>query len=175
MKQDRVYLKTVPDIRRIKNAFKFPLKLRITYKGERKYYATGLDVSTEQREAINNPEMKGKFQKMRLELAEIERRALTCVASIVPFSFVTFEREFFRSLPAEQTVELAYESYIEELQGNEQYGTAKSYSDSCNALKRFHSGKLQFEEVTKEFLNDFEKWMVGKGRSLSTVGFYLQP
>ena len=175
MKQDRVNVKTVPDIRRIKTASKFPLKLRITYKGERKYYATGLDASPEQWEAINSAEVKGKFQKMRLEMAEIERRALNCVASIVPFSFLTFEREFFRSLSTEQTVELAYESYIEELKGNEQYGTAKSYSDSCNALKRFHSGKLRFEEVTKEFLNDFEKWMIGKGRSLSTVGIYLRP
>jgi integrase/recombinase XerD len=175
MKQNNVHVKIVPDIRRIKTASKFPLKLRITYKGERKYYATGLDASPEQWDAINSAEVKGKFQKMRIAMAEIERRALDCVASIVPFSFLRFEREFFRAAVLEQTVEMAYEGYIEVLKANEQYGTAQSYWVSCNALKRFRPGKLQFEDVTKEFLNDFEKWMVGKGRSLSTVGIYLRP
>jgi integrase len=30
------------------------------------------------------------------------------------------------------------------------------------------------EDITKEFLNDFEKWMIEKGRSISTVGIYLR-
>lgn len=175
MKQDNVHVKIVPDIRRIKTGAKFPLKLRITYKGERKYYATGLDVSDEQWEIINSAEVKGKFQKIRIEMAEIERKALDCVAKIVPYSFVVFEREFFRAAPGEQTLAMAYENYIAELRSNEQYGTAKSYQDSNNTLKRFRPCKLRFEDITKEFLNDFEKWMVEKGRSLSTVGIYLRP
>jgi len=175
MKQDNVLVKIVPDIRRIKTGAKFPLKLRITYKGERKYYATGLDVSDEQWEIINSAEVKGKFQKIRIEMAEIEKKALDCVSKIVPFSFIVFEREFFRAAPSEQTLEMAYESYIAELRSNEQYGTAKSYQDSNNTLKRFRPGRLRVEDITKEFLNDFEKWMVEKGRSLSTVGIYLRP
>ena len=175
MKQDKVYVKIVPDIRRVKTGAKFPLKLRITYKGERKYYATGIDVSDEQWEIINSAEVKGKFQKIRIEMAEIEKKALDCVFKIVPFSFVVFEREFFRAAPREQTLEMAYESYIAELRSNEQYGTAKSYQDSNNTLRRFRPGKLRFEDITKEFLNDFERWMVEKGRSLSTVGIYLRP
>jgi integrase/recombinase XerD len=175
MKQDNVHVKIVPDIRRIKTGAKFPLKLRITYKGERKYYATGLDVSDEQWEIINSAEVKGKFQRIRIEMAEIEKKALDCVAKIVPFSFVVFEREFFRAAPCEQTLTMAYENYIAELRSNEQYGTAKSYQDSNNTMKRFRPGKLRFEDITKEFLNDFEKWMVEKGRSLSTVGIYLRP
>jgi site-specific recombinase XerD len=132
-------------------------------------------VTNEQWEVINSPEVKGKFQKMRIEMAEIEGKAMECVGKIIPFSFGVFEREFFREAPAEQTVKLAYESYIAELRANEQYGTAKSYQDSNNTLKRFRSGKPRFEDVTKEYLNEFEKWMVGKGRSLSTVGIYLRP
>jgi integrase/recombinase XerD len=175
MKQDKVYVKIVPDIRRLKTGAKFPLKLRITYKGERKYYATGLDVSDEQWEIINSAEVKGKFQKIRIEMAEIEKKALDCVSKILPFSFVVFERDFFRTAPREQTLEVAYESYIAELRSNEQYGTAKSYQDSKNTLRRFRPGKVRFEDITKEFLNDFERWMVEKGRSLSTVGIYLRP
>jgi integrase/recombinase XerD len=112
---------------------------------------------------------------MRLEMAEIESKALECISTIGPFSFLAFERDFFRSAPVVETLEVAYEAYINELRANEQFGTAKSYQDSSNTLKRFRPGKLGFEDITKEFLNDFEKWMVGRGRSLSTVGIYLRP
>jgi integrase/recombinase XerD len=63
MKQDKVYVKIVPDLRRIKTDSRFPLKLRITYKGERKYYATGLDASPAQWEVINSPEVKGQISE----------------------------------------------------------------------------------------------------------------
>ena len=175
MKQDRINVKIVPDNRRIKTDARFPLKLRITYKGERKYYATGLDASLEQWETINSPDAKGKSQKMRNQMAGIEEKALGIASKITPFSFVTFERAFFTAPPAVETVEVAYNKYIAELKANEQFGTAKSYQDSCNTLKRFRPGQLRFEDVTKEFLNEFEKWMLGKGRSLSTVGIYLRP
>lgn len=174
MKQATVHVKIVPDIRRIKTASKYPLKLRLTYKGARKYYATGLDVSDAQWEIINSPEVKGKFQKIRIEMAEIEKKALECVARVVPFSFSIFEREFFRAAPCEQTLEVAYDNYIAELCANEQFGSANSYRNSKSALKHFRPGKVRLEDVTKEFLNDFEKWMIEKGRSISTVGIYLR-
>jgi integrase/recombinase XerD len=72
-----------------------PLKLRISYKGERKYYATGLDVSDEQWVINKGAEVKGKFQKIRIEMAEIEKKALDCVFEIVPFSFVVFNGNSF--------------------------------------------------------------------------------
>ena len=168
-------MKIVPGIWRIKTDSRFPLKLRITYKGERKYYATGLDASPDQWEVIISSEVKGKFQKMRIDMAEIEKKPLEFSGKIIHFSFATFEREFFKEAPAEQTVEAVYNNYIGELKANEQFGTAKAYQDSSNTLKRFRPGRLRFEDITKEFLNDFEKWMLGKGRSLSTVGFYLRP
>lgn len=31
-----------------------------------------------------------------------------------------------------------------------------------------------FEDVTKDFLDDFEKWMLSNGKSLTTVGIYLK-
>ena len=39
MKQERVNVKVAPDVRRSKNDERFSLKLRITCKGLRKYYA----------------------------------------------------------------------------------------------------------------------------------------
>lgn len=45
MKQRNITIAIVPDKRRIKTDVTFSLKLRITYRGQRKYYATGYNAS----------------------------------------------------------------------------------------------------------------------------------
>ena len=58
MKQGRVTVKVIPDNRRPKSGERFPLKLRITFKGERKYYATGYDATQEEWDLINSKEVR---------------------------------------------------------------------------------------------------------------------
>ncbi len=59
MKQERVGVKVVPDIRRKKEGLRVPLKLRITFKGIRKYYGIGQDVNKEEWGKINSADAKG--------------------------------------------------------------------------------------------------------------------
>ncbi len=72
MKEQKVNVKVVPDERRLKNNERFPLKLRITYKGKRKYYSTAYDVSNEEWEIINSTEAKGNLRKIKNDIAAIE-------------------------------------------------------------------------------------------------------
>lgn len=59
MKHGAIGIKVVPDIRRVVNDGRFPLKLRITYKGKRKYYGTGYNATDEEWEIINSVNAKG--------------------------------------------------------------------------------------------------------------------
>lgn len=62
-------------------------------------------------------------------------------------------------------------------------GTASSYSLSLRSLLGYHtyragrrkSGELSFLAIDKDWLKGFERWMVGEGKSLTTVGIYLRP
>jgi len=90
MKKEKVSVKVVPDIRRMKGEGRFPLKLRITFKGERKYYGTGYDASQEEWDKINSAEAKGDLRKSKVEIASIEKRAQACIEGITPFSFKQF-------------------------------------------------------------------------------------
>lgn len=65
MKRYKVNVKIVPDVRRSNNNDRFPLKIRITYKSKRRYYATGHGASDEEWIIINSPELKGKLRKTR--------------------------------------------------------------------------------------------------------------
>ena len=56
MKKGRVNVRVVPDTRRKKGQGRFPLKLRVTVKGERRYYGTGFDVTEEEWVATVEPD-----------------------------------------------------------------------------------------------------------------------
>ena len=137
MKQEKVSVKVVPDIRRMKGESRFPLKLRITSKGERKYYGTRYDASEEEWETINIAEAKGDLRKIKVEIAGIEKKAQNCIERITPFSFKQFEKEFFEQRIRYENLKSAFDAYIEQLKANEQWGTATSYQTACNALHKF--------------------------------------
>jgi integrase/recombinase XerD len=173
MKKEKVSLKIVADIRRKKVDGRFPLKIRISYRGERRYYGIGYDASLEEWKLINSTDARGKLKKIRFAIVEIESNAEICCAEIVPFSFRRFEYNFFDKKIEFQNVESAFNVYIQQLRNNNQLGTADSYRTAMSALNKYKSN-LRFDDVTPEFLQGFENWMVGRGRSLTTVGIHLR-
>ncbi len=174
MKQERVNVRIVPDTRRKKYEDRFPIKLRITFKGERKYYGTGYDANQEEWDKINSAAASGELRKAKVELGSIEKRAQKTVESISPFSFKQFEKEFFEQRIRYESLKSAFDAYIDQLKTNEQWGTATSYQTACNALHKFKP-KIALEDVDKEFLQKFEKWILEQGKSITTVGIYLRP
>ncbi len=174
MKQEKVSVKVVSDIRRAKDENRFPLKLRLTFKGLRKYYATGYDASPEDWERINSDKASGDLRKIKIEISATEKKAILCIEKIVPFSFKQFEKVFFDQKIRYENLKSAFDAYIDQLKANEQWGTATSYQTACNALHKFKS-HISLEDITKEFLQKFERSILDEGKSITTVGIYLRP
>jgi hypothetical protein len=63
MKQNNIFISIHPDKRRIKKNGVFPLKLRITYKGTRKYYATGHNADIRNWNLIEENKSRGDLKK----------------------------------------------------------------------------------------------------------------
>ena len=167
-------VKVMPDIRRVKGEGKLPLKLRITFKGERKYYGAGYDATQEEWDKINSADVKGDLRKIKIEIGSIEKRALKTAEEIIPFSFKQFEKEFFEQRIRYESLKSVFDTYIRQLKANEQWGTATSYQTACNALHKFKT-KIALEDIDREFLQKFEKWILDQGKSITTVGIYLRP
>jgi integrase/recombinase XerD len=53
MKQRNITVTIVPDKRRIKDDVTYPSNSRVTYKGNRKYYATGYNASLKECSQMN--------------------------------------------------------------------------------------------------------------------------
>jgi integrase len=67
-----------------------------------------------------------------------------------------------------------YTKTIEEKRSVGKVGTASGYRSSMNSLKAF-SPKLNFSDVSIEFLKEYEKWLLANRKSITTVGIYLRP
>ncbi len=122
---------------------------------------------------INSADAKGSLRKIKNKILTIENDAQDCCEKIIPFSFKYFEHEFFDQRTRFASLKSTYESYILELKGNNQHGTAVGYETAMHSLFKFKPD-LQFDELTKEFLEKFELWMLERGKSITTVSIYVR-
>lgn len=75
--------------------------------------------------------------------------------------------------PDKDYISYTFSEYIQNLLQQDRIGSALNYLDAYNCLKRF-SGNVRFEEITVTYLVRFEKWMLEKGSSKTTVGIKLR-
>jgi len=173
MKQRNITVTIVPDKRRIKDNVTYPLKLRVTYQGKRKYYATGYNASLNDYLLMMENKVRGELRKTNLALTEIQIKAQKCCDNLESFSFLKFEEVFFPKKIPVINLRSAFDAYILELKANGQIGTCSSYNNACVSLHKFKS-LLKFEQITPEFLRSYERWFVAQGKSITTVGIYLR-
>ena len=173
MKQRNITVTIVPDKRRVKDDVTYPLKLRVTYQGERKYYATGYNASLNDYLLMKEDKARGELRKMNLALTEIRINAQKCCDNLESFSFLKFEAAFFPKKVLNTNLKMAFDSYMNELKINGQIGTCSSYNNASVSLHKFKP-RLKFEHITPEFLRSYERWFIGQGKSITTVGIYLR-
>jgi integrase/recombinase XerD len=164
----------IQDTRRIKINKTYPIKLRITFNRKQRYFSTGIDLKEGEWEVLNNAHRLQKEQKtLREKLIGMQGKAQGIIDDMKFFSFVTFEKEFYQKRSPIGSLFQLYTDYIENLKRQGRVGTAYSYISSQNSLKLFKS-KIDFADITPDFLDEYEKWMLNEENSLTTVGIYLR-
>jgi hypothetical protein len=112
MERQRVTIKIIPDTRRVKIDGKYPLKLRITYKGIRKYYNTIYDLTIMDWDLMNSNNAKGSLRAIRNDLAKLENEAGLLIQNMGDFSFAKFEKKFFTNVSNIGFLKETFENYI---------------------------------------------------------------
>ncbi|CCH51576.1 Tyrosine recombinase xerD [Fibrisoma limi BUZ 3] len=171
----------VLDTRRQKVNGTFPIRLRITYQRERKYYSIRLDdLTSEEWYKLRKAErLKDKrLVAMRDEIAEYEKLAKDIIKEIPRFSFERFEERYFadHSIDAKSRADDVYMAFTDEiakLRGQGRVSTASTYETALNSLKNYRS-RLRFTDLTPKLLEEYENRLVHEGRSITTVGIYLR-
>jgi len=165
--------KLVHDVRWEKKSGKYPVKVRVTHERRSKYFETGISLSKEEYEKLSAKRISAELNKIKIELDEAENKANQLVKEVKPFNFPVFEQRFKQKTYDSSFIETLFDEMIAKLRLQDRIGTADNYQRSINSLKAFKEG-IRFEDVNDVFLYSFEKWMLDKGRSITTVGIYLR-
>ena len=171
MNKSNITIAVIPDYRRKLQNQKYPLKLKITFKGKRRYYATGYSATKDEWQIINSGTVKGKLKTIRNEIINIESKAETKINNLSPFSFQSFQEVFFEQPIKYKSLRSVFENMIAEFEKEERIGTAKIYKTTISVLEEFKPN-LKLSNITPKLLTDFDHWMQNKGNSVTTTGIY---
>ena len=177
------------ETRRKKENGKFSVKIRVYNKQGNvkkvRFFTTDIDLTIEEFEMtwINpeNKKLRGKNKELELKLKAIEKRANDEASDMSVFDFSKFESKLFRKSTDKNNVKHHFNLAIDKLTKNEKLGTAESYKYTLNSFATFSElekkcsiDKLSFDGITVDWLREYEKFMISKGKSFTTIGIYTR-
>ena len=163
----------VLDTRREKKNGTYPVKVRVTFNREQQYYPTGIDLLPEEWEMVSSEKPRKEYKKIKETLAGIQGKAKEIIDDTRHFTFEGFDLKFYKKRSNKGALVDLFESYIDKLRCDGRISTANSYNNSLTSLKEFEKN-LNFSTITSDFLEKYEKWMIGNGKSITTVGIYIR-
>lgn len=156
----------------------YAVKLRITHNRYQKYYPINEFLTVEQWEKTLDANSRGQYKKNRIYFTEIEQRAINIIHNLNTFSFPAFEKKFNKDSKQQKDALMLMHDYIEKLKEEKRYGSAQSYSDALNSIKKFletqNRKRLLAWNITPDWLKSYEEWMLKNDRSYTTIGIYLR-
>lgn len=182
-----ITISIVLDKRRAKENNTYPVKLRVFNRvlKKDKRYSLDTDLTIKEFETIwinpDNVNLRGSNKEIRLKLQAIETRANDEAKQITVFDFDKFESKFFRKSTDKNNVKFHFDLVIERNLKNNKIGTAESYKYTLNSLaefsekeKKVNIEKLTFNLITVDWLKDYERFMLAKEKSYTTIGIYTR-
>jgi len=166
-----ITISSILDQRREMNGGTYPVKIRVTFKRERKYYSTGKNLSTEDWEKLSDTKSKKQisvrtdiqfsFDKVKNAVIQLERDD--------NFSFTALNIYLGQS-SVDNTLGIAFQAKIESLLSENRIGSYNYYSDTLKTIEDFAGKNIPFEYITVAWLKKFEKHLLDTGRNYTTIG-----
>jgi integrase/recombinase XerD len=178
------------DTRRPKKNGLYPVKVRVHYNNSYRLYLTSTDTTKfielskkDFQQSYLSQKPRIEYKELKLKITEYEIKANDVIEELPNFSFEAFEKKYYRASGDGENIVWHCEQYVKKLMKEDRVKTAISYDLSMKSILSFYNKdrkegtertKLPFALITPVFLNQYEKWMVGKGLSLTTVGIYAR-
>ncbi|WP_207425709.1 site-specific integrase [Pedobacter sp. SYSU D00535] len=156
----------------------YSVKLRITHQRQQKYYPLNISLTEEDWEKIQLKNARGVYKEHQVYFNGIEKKAVDAIKELPLFTFQSFEKKFSQEDRRGEDVFSLFDDYIKSLSLENRHGNAAIYSTSSNSIRNFLNDqrrkKLNFEDITPQWLAEYEKWFVGNGNSMTSAGIYLR-
>ncbi|MEI7492553.1 MAG: phage integrase SAM-like domain-containing protein, partial [Bacteroidota bacterium] len=141
-----------------------PVKLRVTFKGDRKYYTLkGLDKKTlyMSSDDFDRISTSTNLKPLKIHLTEIEKKAMKVIEEMAVFSFESFESVYFSKPKDDKDLFSILNATGKKMREAGRISTAVSFECALKSLKEFTGKeKFPFAAANVKFFKDYEKWML---------------
>ena len=154
-----------------KKSGKCSVKIRIVFQRIAKDYKTGLDLTEDEYKNAMVERPKGTYKEINIKLRGIEAKANKTIAEIDIFTFQKFENAYYSSAKGASDIFPYFEEYIKLLNSEGRLKTRDSYQSAMNSFKQFKNS-FGFYDISPDFLKKYEKWMLSRNNTKTTIGIY---
>ena len=172
--KDGITIASFLDDRRPNKTGEYPVKIRVTYRRERKYYATGKSMSVGEWEKLpqtKSPQLLA-VRKSIDNTFSIVRDAVEELATNFAFSFDGLNIRLKKA--ATDTLSIAFQAKMDEMLSEERIGSMRAYRDAMKSVESFGGGNTQLANVTVEWLKRYDKFLKSGGKAQTTIGIYMR-
>ena len=154
---------------------KYPVKIRVTYARESKYYSLG--VFAEALNAAVDPPVidygrKADNDKIRTQLKKAQDAVNKIAEMNKDFTFALFETEYKQTRSPKLEASAFIDGLVKALQDEERFSTANTYKDCRNSLEGYRKG-VKLYEIDSDFLEKYTRHL-HKRLSPASVGIHLR-
>lgn len=169
-----VVVSVLLDTRTINKEGTYPVKIKVYFQGKPKYYSTGICMSTKD----ELEEVLESKSKKNIEIQDIIGKELSRILKNVDilvergtFSFSNLNNMLGKNIGG--TLNEMISAKIKELDNEEKFGSSTFYKGTLSLLKRYIKHDVLINEVTVEWLNGLEKFIL-KTASQTTVAMNMR-
>lgn len=162
------------DTRTVNKKGTYPVKIKVYFQGKPKYYPTGICMSTKE----ELEEVLESKSKKNIEIQDIIHKEFNRISKNVnilvergTFSFSNLNNMLGKNIGG--TLNEMISAKIKELENEEKFGTSAFYKGTLSLLKRYMKHDVLIKEVTVEWLNGLEKFIL-KTANQTTVAMNMR-
>ncbi len=171
--KDGITVASMLDDRRKTIKGSYPIKIRVTYKRERKYYSTGKELNPEEWEKLKTTRVKNltAIRESVENSFTIVKNNVIALAEKTEFTFDALNLRLGKATG--DTLNSALKAKIEMLRKDERIGTMLYYDGVLKGLVTFAGDRIAFADVTVEWLRRYERFML-QDKNYTTVGMHMR-
>ena len=162
------------DTRTVNKKGTYPVKIKVYFQGKPKYYPTGICMSTkEELEEVLESKSKKNIEIQYIIHKEFNRilKNVDILVERGTFSFSNLNNMLGKNIGG--TLNEMISAKIKELENEEKFGTSAFYKGTLSLLKRYIKHDVPIKEVTVEWLNGLEKFIL-KTANQTTVAMNMR-
>lgn len=156
----------------------YGVKLRVTIRRKQFYVPLPYALTEDDWAKTQVKSPRGEYKDLRFRFDDLEMTARKILEAMPTFSFEKFKKAFLNIDDEEKDVIGLINDYVDKLNREERFRTATSYITSRESFKEYaldgRKKHLPFSMITIDWLVGYEKWMLAKGNSRTSVGVYLR-